>query len=171
MRLPLLQKIEIETKDIDEICLILKRNNVSSCPTVLVFDHLKDIPMREAVKACQKAFEVSELNPLLPYPTYIVTQMGIEQRYFPEIKDTTSGPKHFRKKIKKVKKREATLLSKATTYSERIHNHNLVEDLSYLSRKARDNKALKKLCCEKSFYLNLLEDLKNPSQSGGENNE
>lgn len=171
MKLPLLQKVEIETEDLEALKVIFKKNSLSSIPTILLFDRLQNIPVERAIAACQTAFKEMELNPLLPYPTYIVSQPGLNQTYFPEINSVREAPKHFWKKIKMVKKREQSLLTKATTLSERIHNHNLIDDLSYLKEKARQNKILKKLCSEKRFYLELLENLKNPPSQAGKDVE
>ena len=162
MKLPLFQKIEVETDNVEDLIAVFKKNNLGNCPTILIFDHLDTIPVEMAINACKNAYENLGLNPQIPYPTYIVKQPGLEQSYFQEVKSVREAPKHFLKKIKMVKKREQTLLAKAVTLSNRIRNHDLINDLEYIKSKAQANKDLKNLCCEKNFYLNLLEMMKNP---------
>ncbi len=171
MKLPLLQKVEINTIEEELLRGIIKKNSLNLIPTILLFDQLDNIPVEKAIKACQKTYEEMELNPILPYPTYIIHQPGLSQNYFPELKSITDAPKHFIKKIKRVKKREQALHAKATTLSERINNHNLNEDLNYIKTKAADNKKLKVLCSEKQFYLDLLEKIKNPPSRAGKEAE
>lgn len=170
MKLPLLQKIEISTHDETEIATIIKKNNVGKIPTIFLFSELTIEKAKLAIKACETQFLKQKINPLFPYPSYILNEWNIDQSFFPILRNITDAPKHFVKKIKRVKKREQVLLDKVTTLSERINNHSVSDDLEYVTVKANDNKTLKDLCSEKSFYLELLMNLKNP-QKGLEDKE
>lgn len=159
MKLPLIQKLEIIPTQVEEIQAIFKKNGVASCPTLLLFTNLNGHKLSVAFEMCQKAFQNLELNPRFPYPTYIVHEAETKQSFFPEIQSQNNLPKHFIKKIKRVKKREQSLLDKVITLSDRIKNHKIHEDLEYLKSKSQQNRELSNLCAEKSFYLELLEKM------------
>jgi hypothetical protein len=164
VKLPLLQKIDIKVYDEAEVKNILTKNALGKIPTILIMSDLTIEQAKVAIKAFEKCFRELKMDPHFPYPTYFLNEWSFEQDYFPNLKSMVEAPKHFLKKIKRVKKREQVLLDKVTTLSERINNHSISDDLDYITLKAKDNKVLKELCAEKSFYLELLQNLKNPSR-------
>lgn len=168
MKLPLLQKIEIENADVSELDTIFKKNAVGKTPTILIFKNLTLSGTREALEAASLVCKSSRIDPHFPYPIYFLDELNIEQSFFPVLKDINDAPRHFIKKIKRIKKREQVLLDKVTTLSERIQNHPVKEDLEYLAIKAVKNKKLKELCVEKAFYLELLTNLKSPHREDKE---
>ncbi len=160
MKLPLIQKIDILPSQFNELEVIFKKNAIGSGPTLLQFPELDGKNLGEVYKMCEESFKHLGINPRFPYPTYILSEVGLKQTFFPELKSTRAIPKHFIKKIKRIKKREQSLLDKITTLSERIKNHNISEDLNYLTNKSSKNKELRNLCSEKDFYLELIESIK-----------
>lgn len=156
MKVPLLQKIEISQKDLTELENIFKKNSVGKIPSILIFTDLTIEQTQAAFQMAEGLCRHLELDPSLPYPLYVLNEWNIEQTFFPEVTDLNSVPRHFVKKIKRVKKREQNILDKVITLSDRINNHQVTSDLEYIALKAKDNKKLKELCSEKSFYLDLL---------------
>lgn len=171
MKLPLLQKIDIQTTDKEEILDIVKKNSLGKIPTIFIMSELTIENAKVAIKACEEAFRGQKIDPKFPYPTYFLNDYAIDQGFFPNLRGIQEAPKHFIKKIKRVKKREQGLLDKVTTLSDRINNHSISEDMDYITLKARETKELKELCAEKSFYLELLQHLKNPSRGTGGDSE
>lgn len=159
MKVPLLQKIEIGQNDISELENIFKKNNIGKIPTILIFTDLTIEQSKNAFLLTEGLCRHLEIDPQFPYPLYILNEYNIEQSFFPEINDLNSIPRHFVKKIKRIKKREQNILDKVVTLSDRISNHQVTGDLEYIALKAKDNKKLKELCSEKSFYLELLTQL------------
>lgn len=161
MKVPLLQKIEITHKDLAELESIFKKNGIGKVPSIFLFPEF-------TIEETEKAFEMLEdlcrhleLDPNFPYPLYVLNEWNIEQSYFPEINDLNNVPRHFVKKIKRLKKREQNILDKVITLSDRINNHQVTQDLEYITMKAEANKKLKELCSEKGFYLDLLDRMLN----------
>ncbi len=159
MKVPLLQKIEISIKDLPELEDIFRKNSIGSIPTILIFTEMTIEHTKKAIHACEALCRQKDLDPSLPYPLYILNQWQIEQSFFPEVSDLNNIPRHFVKKIKRVKKREQNILDKVVTLSNRINNHHVTGDLEYIALKAKDNKRLKELCSEKNFYLDLITKL------------
>jgi hypothetical protein len=164
MKLPLIQKLDILPSQFEELGTVFKKNAIGSGPTLLQFPELEGKKLGEVQKMCEEIFKQLGINPRFPYPTYIISEVGINQTFFPELKSTRAIPKHFIKKIKRIKKREQSLLDKITTLSERIKNHNISQDLNYLTNKSVKNKELRNLCSEKGFYLELIESMRSSNR-------
>lgn len=159
MKVPLMQKIEMNVKDVPDLKNIFQKNNIGELPTILIFKDFTIEQSKKMISACEIMCDKLFINPRFPYPLYILNEWNIEQSTFPEVSDINAVPRHFVKKIKRIKKREQNILDKVTTLSNRINNHSVTSDLEYITLKANDNKKLKELCAEKSFYLDLLTNL------------
>lgn len=160
MRLPLLQKIEIEEFDEEYLKGVFSKNYLGQIPTVLILKPKNGQGIAEIFPSVERAFKSLHLNANFPYPTYILKEVAFSQETFPEVKGLDNLPRHFIKKIKRIKKREQTLLSKAITYAQRIQNHALGDEIDDIQIKAHQNRNLRNFHMEKSFYLNLLEKMK-----------
>ncbi len=159
MKVPLIQKIEVLEISEDSIRTIFDRNPIGMAPLILELDEVV-IPHREAFAAnCLKILKERGINPFYPYPCYILSPEKIEMVGLPQIRSIEEAPKHFIKKIKRVKNREQALLSKADTHRARIQNHSVSKDLTYLHHKREENRKLRDLCHEKNFYIRLIEKM------------
>ena len=159
MKVPLIQKIEICDISEESIQLVCERNPIGSAPIVLELDEIV-LPLKEAfAQNCLKVFKERGINPFFPYPCYILSPQRIETEGFPQIRKIEEAPKHYKKKIKRVKNREQVLLSKVDTHRARIQNHQISQDLNYLQNKREDNRKLRDLVHEKNFYINLIEKM------------
>ena len=159
MKVPLLQKIDIQDISIESIKTMFDRNPIGIAPVIFVLDEAI-IEQRELfAKNCLQVFRQRAINPFFPFPSYILCSKKVETQGLPQLYKIEEAPKHFIKKIKRVKSREQTLLTKAQTYQSRIQNHSVTEDLEYLEHKREDNRKLRDLCYEKNFYINLIEKM------------
>lgn len=164
MKLPLIQKIEILEFDPQYLQGVLAKNYCGMCPTVFLLHPTPGMTMKQAVEALKQAFLASNIDPRFPYPSYIQRDLSVEQDFFTEVDTTQDVPRHFVKKIKRMKKREQTLHTKTVTLSERITNHPLSRDLEYIEQKSKMNKSLRDAVMEKKFYFDLLLKLKRPNK-------
>lgn len=160
MKLPILQKIDIQDTARESLQLVFERNNIGITPTILILDEAIVAHREIFAKNCLEVFKIKGLNPFFPFPCYILTPEKIQTHGLPQIRSIEEAPKHFIKKIKRIKSREQTLLSKADTYQSRIQNQSVTEDLTYLRRKREDNHKLRDLCRQKSFCATLLEQIR-----------
>jgi hypothetical protein len=160
MKLPLIQKIEIDQFDKEFLETTVKKNRCGSIPTLLIIHPEAGQPLEQAYRKIQEAFVLLNVNPRFPYPTYVLRDGGVEQDFFPEVESKEEIPKHFIKKIKRMKKREQTLHGKTVTFSDRISNHPLTRDLDYMEQKSNLNRVLRDSYMEKRFYLDLLQKIK-----------
>ncbi len=160
MKVPLLLKIDVQDISPDAINVIFDRNPIGIAPIIFILDEVV-LPHKETfVKNCLQIFKQRGLSPYFPFPSYILSNEGIAHQAMPHLRSLEEAPKHFIKKIKRVKNREQALLSKADTFQSRTQNHSVTSDLEYLRRKREDNRKLRDLCHEKNFALGLLEKLK-----------
>ncbi len=160
MKVPLLQKIEIQDISPEAINLIFDRNPIGVAPIIFILDEVV-LPHKDIfVKNCIKIFKERGISPYFPFPCYLLSNERIENKAMPQLRSIEDAPKHFIKKIKRVKSREQSLLSKADTYQSRTQNHSVTKDLEYLKRKREDNRKLRDLCHEKNFCISLLEKMK-----------
>ena len=159
MKLPLFQKIDIQDINEDSLKSIFKKNTVGQLPTILILD--KDLVQfaEHFAQTCAMILEEMNINPFFPYPTYVLSQEKIHFKGMPQLRNTAEAPKHFVKKIKKVKNREQTLLSKADTFRSRIDNQSVTDDYEYLLKRRMLNHKLRDLVREKSFYQDLLKTI------------
>jgi len=162
MKLPILQKIDIQDISKESLNSLFERSSIGMIPTILILDQ-GIITRRELfVKNCLEVFKTRGLNPYFPFPCYILSPEKIKTPGLPQIYTIEEAPKHFIKKIKRIKNREQTLLTKADTYQSRLQNQSITEDLKYLTRKREHNRKLRDLCSEKKFCISLLERIKSP---------
>lgn len=160
MKVPLIQKIEINQFDKEFLESTIKKNKCGSVPTLLVITPEPNQPLEQAFRKIQETFVLLDINPCFPYPTYVIREATVEQDFFPEVDSREDVPKHFIKKIKRLKKREQTLHTKTITYSDRISNHALTRDLDYVEQKSDLNRILRNTYMEKKFYFDLLQRIK-----------
>jgi hypothetical protein len=160
MKVPLLLKIDIQEITKEAINLACDRNPIGTAPIIFVL-HANLYPKRELfVEKCIQVLNERGINPFFPFPCYIQCPDKIKDNRMPQLRSIEEAPKHFIKKIKKVKSREQGLLAKADTYQARIQNQSVSVDLDYIKRKRDENRRLRDACYEKSFYANLLENLR-----------
>lgn len=160
MKLPLIQKIEINQFDKEFLEGTIKKNHCGSIPTILIIQPEPNQPLAQAYRKIQEAFIMANINPTFPYPTYVIRDSSVEQDFFPEVESKDEVPKHFIKRIKRMKKREQVLHGKTVTFSERISNHPVTRDLDYMEQKSSMNRILRDSYMEKKFYLDLLQKIK-----------
>lgn len=158
-----MQKIDIDLFDEDQLTKILKKNHVGDCPSLLILIPNKDISWVEATLKLEKVFLALSIDPRFPYPTYLLNPENIAtSHFFPQLATPNEAPSHFKKKIKRLKNREQTMLVKTITMSNRIKNHSVPQSWSYIKEKSFLNKTLRNLCHEKAFYEDILQELQNP---------
>jgi len=162
VKLPLIQKIEIEVSTPQDIENILKKNYVGQLPTLFILTPPKGVSLEKQYIALESAFQKLGIDPNFPYPTYITYETNLDQNFFPSLKGVEDAPKHFVKRIKRLKNREQALLNKANTLSSRIQNHSVSSDLNYISEKRRVNRALRDQCSERTFYEEVLAEIMDP---------
>ena len=163
MKIPLMQKIEIQDVSLESLKIVFERNPIGKAPFLFVLDE-SIIGQRDIfAKNCMQLFKQFAINPLFPYPNYIICPERIEDCDIAQLKSIDKAPKHFIKKIKRVKNREQSLLSKADTYQARIQNQSIDQDLNYIARKREDNRKLRDLCHQKNFCIQLVESLREKS--------
>lgn len=156
----MIQKIEIDDFEDSSLEKVLLKNQVGSCPTLLSLEVPKGSSWSECALKVEANFKTLSVDPRFPYPTYLLNPMGIKtSQYFPSLAALTDAPKHFKKKIKRLKNREQVLLEKTITLSNRIKNHSVPKTWAYLLEKSFMNKTLRNLCHEKAFYNDILDTL------------
>lgn len=160
MKLPIIQKIPVQDVSIESLNLVFEHHSIGIIPTILILDKVIVAHRELFAKNCLEVFKSRGLNPLFPFPCYILSPERIETPGLPQINSIDEAPKHFIKKIKRIKNREQNLLSKAATYQSRIQNHPISDDVKYLKQKREDNRKLRDLCSEKNFCISLLEQIK-----------
>lgn len=160
MKIPLLLKIEVQDIALESIKYILEKNSAGKAPLLLVLD--KEVVSKREVfaKNCIEVLKEKGINPYFPYPCYIVSPARIETKGIPHLHKIEQAPKHFIKKIKRIKTREQGLLTKVDTYYSRIRNQSVDDDLDYIQRKREDNRKLRDLCHQKKFFISIVEKLR-----------
>lgn len=155
-----MQKIDIQDVSIEAVNLTFDKNPIGTVPTILVLDESVIVHREVFAQHCLAVLKERSLSPNFPFPCYILCTEKIETEGIPQLRAIEDAPKHFIKKIKRLKNREQVLLSKANTHRSRIENHSVTGDLQYLKRKREDNHKLRDLCAEKRFCMSLLEKIK-----------
>lgn len=166
MKLPLIQKIEIDSFDLESLSKIFKKNQVGQCPTLISMEVPEGSSWSECALAVEKTCQELKIDPRFPYPIYLLNPVSeATGDFFPTLASLSDAPAHFKKKIKRLKNREQVLLMKTITMSDRIKNHSVPETWKYLKDKSFVNKTLRNLCHEKAFYEDILKTLSSGSES------
>jgi len=157
MKIPVFNEIILEGTSFDEIKKSLRKMHVGQGPTYLVMDEWQDEEFYDILSKLAQITNEMGYNVKLPFPFYIITSSIDYHPIFPVAKSVNDLPSHFRKKVKRLKSKEHSLLAKVEVLSEKLINMELAEKIKKHRDRSSLNKELYKLSSELNFYQ-FLED-------------
>lgn len=160
MKVPVIQNIEVSSLNEEILLKSLLDAHVGENPiSIQISPGLSNHKAEEILKALNEILNKIQISPKLPYPVFILYPHNIISKQFVIFKTDKELSNYYRLKLKKLKKREMSLLSKVKILTTRINNYKLDEHLAIIKSQSVKHKKLKVTCIEKSFYTSILEDI------------
>jgi hypothetical protein len=159
MRIPIYEEICLDHHDVESILALFKLKKFGQVPYCITTISIDQDFISEALDNISKVLITLNINPQLPYPVYIINS---SKRFHPHLKIIESVnllPKHFFNKIRRLKTKEAALLSKTSLIASKITNENITEKLATLSKILKPQRKLYELSKEIHFYEKILDGL------------
>lgn len=160
MRLPVFQSIDCSEYSKPSLHEAFKRSGLGSFPLYIYLDLKDQEKVLETLETIVDLIHEMRVNIAFPYPFYVVTPVVDSYEGLMIINNTSQLPKHFVKRIKRLKNREMTLLNKSKLILDRLNNHNLDEEMEKIKARSYQNKELYNLTKEYSFYNSILEKMR-----------
>jgi len=102
-----------------------------------------------------QVLEQMKIHPLFPYPIYIICDKVQSDTRVPVAPSLKELPRHFVRKINKLKSKEASLLNKDGVLAQKVSNLDIDEKMQILKRNAELSKQLYLICRELKFYESI----------------
>ncbi|MCP4912006.1 MAG: hypothetical protein GY909_02715 [Oligoflexia bacterium] len=160
MRLPVFQSIDCTEYSKPSLHEAFLKSGLGSFPLYIYLDLKDKEKVLEALETILDLINEMKVNIKFPYPFYVVTPVVDTYEGLMVINNTSQLPKHFVKRIKRLKNREMALLNKSKLILDRLNNHNLEEDIEKIKARSYQNKELYNLTKEYSFYNSVLEKMR-----------
>jgi hypothetical protein len=160
VKVPIIQNIEVSSLNKDTLLKAFIDAHIGENPiSVQISAGLSNHKAEQVLQEIDHIFNQLKISPKLPYPLFIIYPHNIISENFVVLKTEKELSKYYKRKLKKLKKRETSLLAKVSVLTTRINNYNLDDHLSIVKTQSLKHRTLKNACQEKSFYGSILEDI------------
>lgn len=126
MKIPIFEEIALTSLVRSDLKYIAQDSKIGKVPCYINLTSLSLQRLKDTVLILEDVILSENLNPLFPYPVYVVTPENIKT-IFPTVRTIKDLPEHFFKKVKRPSNKELILLNKLTLKIDKIKNLKLTE--------------------------------------------
>lgn len=150
MKIPIFEEIVLTSLARSDLKYIAQDSKIGKVPCYINLSTLSSQRLKDTLIVLEDIILTENLNPLFPYPVYIVTPENIKT-IFPTARTIKDLPEHFFKKVKRPSNKELILLNKLTLKIDKIKNLKLTEIYNDLLKSAPRQKELYTITKELHF--------------------
>jgi hypothetical protein len=165
-KVPSLTVIDVDTYDKDTLTHALIAVKVGKQPLYLVLDQFNLKVSHDILNLLKDICRELGVHTKIPYPLYIVCPHALSSNDFIIVKSKELITNYFRLKSKKLKKREAKLLSKVQMLSSRLGNYPTYDYIEQANQQSKQNRQLRDACVQKAFYTDTLKLISDQEKKG-----
>lgn len=159
MKIPIFEEILYEPPSFVSLINTLKHSNVGKLPTYINLLPLNEAQTLDFVGRLEDYIFQNNLNPLFPYPIYLVTHFSIKS-VFPHVKNKQELPEFFFTKARRPGMKDMQLLHKLEIKIEKIKNIRIFEMTDILKENSQSQRHLYNLSKQLHFLEFINQSLK-----------
>lgn len=159
MKIPIFEEILYEPPSFVSLINTLKHSNVGKLPTYISLLPLNETQTLDFVSRLEDYIFQNNLNPLFPYPIYLVTHFSIKS-VFPHVKHKQELPEFFFTKARRPGMKDMQLLHKLEIKIEKIKNIRIFEMTDILKENSQPQRHLYNLSKQLHFLEFINQSLK-----------
>lgn len=163
VKIPVYEEIILQGNGKEYLSDFIPLSRIGRVPSYINAQKLSKIELINFLDDLEEALRENKLNPLFPYPLYVITEELNDYNSIPLLKTVKELPEHFYKKVKRPNNKEMQLLNKLYLRVEKVGNLDmlkLVENLKDSSIKQKDLYIQTK----ELYFLERLHDFYFPAQ-------
>ena len=160
MKLPIFSSIEVTDFSKEGLVEAFIKCQLGDYPLYL---YLESKDKKETLSILETVYEIitdMNINIRFPYPFYVVSPALDHYEGLLIVNNTSQLPRHFVKRIKRLKNREMTLLNKTKLMLDKLKNHDIEMELDKIKARSYQNKELFNITKENNFYQKVLESIR-----------
>lgn len=163
MKIPVYEEIILQGNGKEYLADFMPLSRIGRVPSFINAQKLSRIELINFLDDLEEALKENKLNPLFPYPLYVITEELSEYNSIPLLKTVKDLPDHFFKKVKRPNNKEMQLLNKLYLRVEKVGNLDMEKLLDNLKVISNDQKELYSATKE-LYFLEQLHDYYFPPQ-------
>lgn len=163
MKIPVYEEIILQGNGKEYLADFIPLSRIGRVPSFINAQKLSRIELITFLDDLEEALKENKLNPLFPYPLYVITEELAEYNTIPLLKSVKDLPDHFFKKVKRPNNKEMQLLNKLYLRVEKVGNldmEKLIENLKIISNEQKELYNVTK----ELYFLEQLHDYYFPPQ-------
>tara|TARA_R110000868_G_scaffold411568_1_gene705392 strand:- start:3717 stop:4199 length:483 start_codon:yes stop_codon:yes gene_type:complete len=160
MKLPVFEEVKTSDFSLSILMKHLHRAGAGKSPIYIHLEPTDPVLARDQADSVYEALVGLDVHPQLPFPCYIITPALRGHDYLPHAKAEQDLPSHFRKKSKRLKNKEQSLLNRVRLVADKLTNQDLPQLDAIVNEEMSEHKKLYKVTRESHFYELLLKALK-----------
>tara|TARA_R100000656_G_scaffold96920_1_gene70364 strand:+ start:306 stop:788 length:483 start_codon:yes stop_codon:yes gene_type:complete len=160
MKLPVFEEVKTSDFSVSILMKHLHRAGAGKSPIFIHLDPADPVLANQQADCVHEALIGLDIHPQLPYPCYIVTPALKDHADLPHARAEQDLPSHFRKKSKRLKNKEQSLLNRVRLVADKLTNEDLGQLDKEVQSEMKEHKKLYKLTRETHFLELLLKALK-----------
>ncbi len=163
MKIPVYEEIILQGHGKEYYKDFIPLSRIGRVPSFINAQKLSRIELISFLDDLEEALFENKLNPLFPYPLYVITEELIEYNSIPLLKTVKDLPDHFFKKVKRPTNKEMQLLNKLYLRVEKVGNLEMEKLVDKLKSISSEQKELYNISRE-LYFLEQLHDFYFPAQ-------
>ncbi len=160
MKLPVFEEIKTNDYSISALVRLLHKAGAGKTALYIHLTATQIDAAHEQADNIAQALEELGVHPKLPYPFYLISPVLKHHPLLTIISIEQDLPAHFRKKTKRLKNKEQSLLNRVKLVSEKLTNIDLNELDQDVKLQMKEHRKLYKLTKETHFLEMLLKSMK-----------
>lgn len=158
MKVPSIEELKFESYELTELITQVKKK-VGTGPYFIRLSGKSYNETANIIDGLTKAFSALHIDPHFPYPIYIISEHDIILSPFSIFQKDEDLPRFFKIKSMRLKSKELSLLQKSIIMAKRVSNHRIEGINDDLNVPVNNQRALRDLVKENSYYEDLLQTL------------
>ena len=159
MKVPTYQEITDFSGDKKSLKASLTKAGAGHNPLYFDCEAMTATQINEFSQALFETLQEIYINPLFPYPIYLLNSKVTGTEHFLCIKSEEDLPSFFMQKQSRLKNKEQAILTKVQITSEKTRNINITEKVNFVRQRSKKQKEIFKLEKELKFLENVREKL------------
>ena len=152
MNLPVYNEIKLDLNDPERIYQELKESRAGKSPCFIKMTELSEDKLKFTLSIVSSQLEQLNIDPKIPYPIYIITDVKLEHDDFSLVPSEGLLPSYYKIRVKQPGTKESALIQKIQILSEKIRNY-LDEDKKYdLEKYALYSREIYKMKRQEMFW-------------------
>lgn len=160
MKLPVFEEVKTSDFSVSALEKLLHQTGAGKTPLCIHLDATEPQSALEQANNIAKALTQLGIHPQLPFPCYLISPVLQGHSELPVVALEQDLPSHFRKKTKRLKNKEQSILNRVRLVADKLNNQNLPQLDEGLKLEMKEHRKLYKLTRETHFLELLLKRLK-----------